>query len=175
MAMRQDDVPPSFVPLLSSFGIGESTEDPAEYALGLLHDPLLKRGGFLASARHCNSAGLIHGGVLATFADYVLFVCSRGTFDAPGYAGGVTAQLNLNFVGNVPAGRWVEGEGEVVANTSSLVFVRGKIFTFEFAVGQFPVHGEKRRRKTLATFDGIIKKLRPRKKITKTVDGRSNL
>lgn len=71
-------------------------------------------------ARHLNTDGAVHGGVLMAFADFCLFAVAA---DALGPRGAVTASMNSDFVGPAFEGDLLEGEGEVVRAGRSLVFV----------------------------------------------------
>src|SRR5271154_997885 len=63
---------------------------------------------FFALKRHCNSIGLIHGGMLSAFLDGVLAsAAARG-----GGGGGtpITVHLSIDFLDMGRAGDWVMGE-----------------------------------------------------------------
>ena len=81
---------------------------------------------FLADARHANSSGTLHGGILMTFADFAL--CLTAIWDQPGERC-VTVSCNSEFVAAGHPGELVEDSGEVVRRTRSLTFVRGQVFT----------------------------------------------
>ena len=82
--------------------------------------------GFLADARHRNTAGTVHGGMLMTFADFAL--CLTATWDQPGEKC-VTVSCNSEFVAPGRPGDLIEASGEVVRRTKSLTFVRGQVYT----------------------------------------------
>ncbi len=67
-----------------------------------------------------NGGGVMHGGVLMTFADCSMFIIAREALGGPG----VTVSMNAEFVGAVAEGRMVECRGEVVRGGRSLIFVR---------------------------------------------------
>ena len=95
---------------------------------------------------HANDhLGIVHGGVLMTFADIAL---GLATGEALGSAHCVTAQLQIQFVAAAPVGSLLVCEPEVVRKTSSLVFARGLI----------QADG-----KVVASADGIFKVLDPAK------------
>lgn len=116
----------------------EYNDDPFESNCDLYFHPDTGKSGFYCQRKHCNGSGFVHGGMLATLADSNLF--SAGS---PHTKGGVTVQLSLQYVASAKIGDWVEAEGSVVRNTNRLVFIRGRIFVGE---------------KTIATYDGIVKK-----------------
>jgi uncharacterized protein (TIGR00369 family) len=99
---------------------------------------------FRAERKHMNGGGFMHGGCLATFADYALFAIAE---DALRGTGSVTASLNCEFVDSAREGELIEARGEVVRAGGSMVFVRGLVET-----GGRP----------LLNFSAIVKKVRRR-------------
>ena len=79
--------------------------------------------GFRALPRHCNLFGIVHGGMLMTFADGVL---GAAVWQAT-KTRSVTLRMNSDFVGMVRAGEWVEGRGAVTRATRSLAFARAEL------------------------------------------------
>jgi len=113
--------------------------------------PLWTRGegvsrtlGLIVEAKHLNRRGHIHGGVLASFADNLLAVIVAAAVEPQPIA---TMQLNVHYVAPAHANDFLEGRGEVVRATRSVVFVAGRI-----VVGA----------RTVAAADGIWKILRAR-------------
>jgi uncharacterized protein (TIGR00369 family) len=113
------DIPPGFVklPLLEDSGFGSSCGPFWVKAQG---ERLV--GGFRVEARHCNPAGICHGGMLATFCDLHLGVAAQfeyplGTFILP------TISLSLDYLAPTPKGAWVEARAEVSKVTRGMVFV----------------------------------------------------
>jgi len=79
--------------------------------------------GFHALPRHCNGHGIVHGGWLSSFADGLLGTAVwRAT-----QARAVTLRLNVDFLGMVRPGEWVEGTATVTRATRSLAFARARI------------------------------------------------
>ena len=81
-------------------------------------------GGFRVEERHCNPAGICHGGMLATFCDLLLAVGAqfRGhlpTLILP------TINLSLDYLAPTPKGAWVEVRPEVSKVTRGMVFASG--------------------------------------------------
>jgi uncharacterized protein (TIGR00369 family) len=97
---------------------------------------------FRAERKHMNTGGFMHGGCMATFADYALFMIAD---DALAGSGSVTASLNCELVDSAQAGDLIEATGEVVRAGGSLVFVRGLIATAG---------------RPIANFSAIVKKVR---------------
>ena len=103
------------------------------------------RQAFYARKRHCNSIGLIHGGMLSAFLDGVLAgAAGRGTGQM-----GVTVHLSIDFLDMGRAGEWVFGESSLSRATSDLAFVEGRAYTD---------------RRTLARATGVFKLMRRRER-----------
>lgn len=83
----------------------------------------LRAFGFVATEKHANLIGLVHGGMLMTLADRALGV---GAWDS---AGGpcVTIQMDMQFLSAVKMGEFAEIAPELVRRTRSLVFLRGTV------------------------------------------------
>lgn len=83
-------------------------------------------------ARHLNPEGVVHGGVVCSFADFTLY---RTIGDELGhdlrYA---TVQLNVQFLAAAKAGVWLYGEGLVLRRTRDLIFASGELFTDERSI-----------------------------------------
>jgi acyl-coenzyme A thioesterase PaaI-like protein len=80
------------------------------------------RYGFLTTTEHLNPNGVVHGGMLMTFADQGL---SMLAWEAAQRAPCTTIQLNTHFLAAVQPGEFVELNGDVTRATKGLVFVRG--------------------------------------------------
>lgn len=102
------------------------------------------RCAFIAEAKHMNGQGSMHGGAMMTFADYVMFVVARPAIEN---TPAVTVTCNSEFTSAASIGEFIEGTGEIVHETGSMVFVRGKILAGD---------------RMLLNFSGVLKKLRPR-------------
>lgn len=102
--------------------------DPFETALGPFCFQLERgraRCAFAPRREHLNGSGAIHGGALMSFADFALFSIAHNVL-----AGGVravTLTCNCEFLSAGELGAWVEAEGEVLAETGSLIFARGLV------------------------------------------------
>ena len=94
-------------------------------------------------AKHLNGGGGLHGGALATFADFCLFAFAGLT----GNAAAVTVSLHCDYVGGAGLGDRIECRGHVTRETGSMIFLGGTI-----THGSAPV----------MAFSGILKKLRSR-------------
>lgn len=122
--------------------------DPFEDAVGPFYfrtEPDGRRvTAFRAERKHMNGLGHMHGGCLMAVADMALFTIAR---EALGEQGGVTVALDSVFLNPGNLGDLVEATGEVTRAGGSLIFVRGQVVADH---------------RTLLTFSGVIKKLRPR-------------
>lgn len=78
---------------------------------------------FFVLPRHCNSIGIVHGGMLSTFLDGVL----AGAVGRVVGSTCVTVHLSIDFLSMARAGDWVFGEARVTRQTRDLVFVEGVI------------------------------------------------
>jgi len=78
--------------------------------------------GLRIEARHTNSRGICHGGLLATLADLAL---GYAALAIGGHAGFVTVNLSLDFAGSAVPGDWVESEVEVQKAGARLAFANG--------------------------------------------------
>lgn len=102
------------------------------------------RYGFLAERRHLNRNGMVHGGMIMSFADQALGLAA---WTANGMRPQATAQLDTHFVSGVKEGEFVEAECRVVRKTRWLLFMAG-----ELKVGE----------RMVATANGLWKVREPR-------------
>lgn len=79
--------------------------------------------GLLAEERHTNSRGVVHGGMLMTFADHML---GWLVWDLVERRPCATVSLNNQFTAAVKPGDFVAMRGRVVRQTRSLIFVQGE-------------------------------------------------
>lgn len=84
------------------------------------------RYGLLARELHANLNGIVHGGVVATFADFALALESRRV---NGNARQSTIQLDIHFVDAGHLGEFMESECDVTRQTRSVTFVSGRIMS----------------------------------------------
>lgn len=96
------------------------------YARGEGEDLVL---GLRAEAKHCNTRGTVHGGMLATLADIALGYTLAFSSTPP--AGLVTANLSLDFAGAAQAGDWLEARVDIQKRGSRLSFANCYIFVGE--------------------------------------------
>jgi acyl-coenzyme A thioesterase PaaI-like protein len=91
---------------------------------GELVGPIWRRGdalfGFLAGEKHRNHIGIVHGGMLMTFADQAMGMTGRR---ATGEKPHATIELSMQF----QLGDFVEAHCEIVRKTRSLLFIESKL------------------------------------------------
>jgi uncharacterized protein (TIGR00369 family) len=83
------------------------------------------RFGLVVAPKHLNRAGNLHGGMLMTLADQSMAMTAR---KATGNKNHATIELNIQFVGVVRLGDFVEVHAEVMRATRSVVFMQAKMF-----------------------------------------------
>ena len=104
--------------------------DPFEIHVGpafAVGDGLARRYGFRIEAHHCNLRGVVHGGMLMTFADLTL---GQAVWAATDFASVVTLNMQTQFLAPARAGDWIEVAPELTRRTRGMVFMRG-----DFTVG----------------------------------------
>lgn len=79
--------------------------------------------GLVIEAKHANSRGICHGGVLATLADLALGYSLAVKLGSR--KGFVTAHLDLDYAGAAQIGDWIHSEVEVQRVGSRLAFATG--------------------------------------------------
>jgi len=89
--------------------------------------------GVLIAEKHLNKRGVVHGGMLMSFMDHLL---GRTIHHAIGGATTATIQLDNQFLSGVREGVWMQGKGDIVRQTRSLVFVTGRLWVDETPVLQ---------------------------------------
>lgn len=115
----QTGVPAGYKPFQQAGGFADHT-GPIYYR---------KRGendfayGFRAEDHHLNPYGVVHGGMLFSFADLFL---GRIVVAATKRAC-TTIKLNAEYVAPGKAGDWVEGEGEILRLTRDLAYMRAQV------------------------------------------------
>jgi acyl-coenzyme A thioesterase 13 len=76
--------------------------------------------GLRIEAKHTNSRGICHGGLLATLADLALGYAMLGAVG--GRTGFVTAHLAVDYAGSAKVGDWIESEVEIQRVGTRLAF-----------------------------------------------------
>jgi acyl-coenzyme A thioesterase 13 len=96
---------------------------------------------FAPRREHLNGSGKLHGGALMSFADFSLFAIAH---NALGGAHAVTLTFSSEFLKAGDLTGVIEGEGDVLRETRSVVFVRGLVTQLK---------------QPLLAFSGTLKKL----------------
>lgn len=73
-----------------------------------------------AQDKHCNSRGVVHGGILATLADTALGYALL--LDDPASSGVATVNLSLDYAAAAQRGDWLQAEVQVQRRGSRLAF-----------------------------------------------------
>jgi uncharacterized protein (TIGR00369 family) len=80
--------------------------------------------GLLTTEAHDNSAGAVHGGVLATFADQAM---STVAWQAAGRKAAATVSLDLHFAAPVVPGNFITLRARLVRAGRSLIFLSAQL------------------------------------------------
>jgi uncharacterized protein (TIGR00369 family) len=108
--------------------------DPFELHVGPVYEQGEKgarRFGLRVAKQHVNMRGVIHGGMLMTFADAAL---GQAAWDACDYADCVTLNMQSQFLSPAREGDWIEVAPVLTRRTRSLMFLRG-----DFTVDGAPI------------------------------------
>jgi uncharacterized protein (TIGR00369 family) len=83
---------------------------------------------FLAD-QHCNSRGLVHGGLITALADNAMGLSCAAAMKADGreVKGLVTISLNADFMGMAKTGQWLEIKTDHVKCGGSVCFARALV------------------------------------------------
>ena len=119
--------------------------DPAEDHIGPFYYRETHGGfrcAFVAEPKNCNVNGLVHGGVLMTFADFALCLAATDHYREESC---VTVSFNSEFVAAARVGELVECVPRVTSKAGSLAFVTGDLTSGGA---------------TVMTFSAVVKRLR---------------
>jgi len=84
------------------------------------------RMGFRVGPEHANLRGVLHGGMIATFADTALpYAAMYQVMDGRRFL--PTISLQLDYLAPAELGAWVEAQAEVLRTTRNMVFMQGLI------------------------------------------------
>ena len=81
--------------------------------------------GFLCEEKHCNPMMVCHGGMVATLADMLLLIATNIQTKLGQFL--LTVSLDVDYVGPVKVGDWLEGRAEVVRAGRSIIFTHGRM------------------------------------------------
>lgn len=116
-----DDIPPHYELLRDDSGFGQLI---GPLYLRKPRDGRTLAWGFRAAGKHLNRGGVVHGGMLLTFADQCFGALA---YMAAGKKPSSTIDLSASFVAPGRPGDWIECAGTVSRTTRELVFVSGRI------------------------------------------------
>lgn len=106
--------------------------DPWEPLYSRIVDETHLEMGLHLGPAHCNSRGLVHGGLIASLADNSMGLnCAmalRATGRSPD-SGLVTISLNTDFLGAAKLGEWLQFEPESIKAGGAICFARALIRT----------------------------------------------
>lgn len=88
----------------------------------------LVHGLFPVRGHHLNRGGVVHGGMLMTFADMIMGQTARRALPDKRCA---TVSLNCDFVASAKLDDWVRGTARIVRRTRAILFVTGELHTDE--------------------------------------------
>jgi uncharacterized protein (TIGR00369 family) len=114
--MQPRDAPDGFAP---HFRRGPLT-DPWEPIFSRRHEKTVQLGLWVREA-HCNSRGLLHGGVIAALADNAMGHSCVASQEAARSA--VTVSLSVDYLATAGMGQWLLIEPRVLRTGSTLGFV----------------------------------------------------
>ncbi|MDA1098352.1 MAG: PaaI family thioesterase [Proteobacteria bacterium] len=80
--------------------------------------------GFRAAPHHGNRRGVVHGGMLFTFADHTLGNMVWARCENRPCA---TVTLNVDYLAGARTGDWIECTGGITRETRSLIFIKGQL------------------------------------------------
>ena len=115
------NIPPGFV--VAAAGSGFASRNATFY--GQWANERLQLG-FRVGEQHTNLGGVLHGGMLATFADTLLPYCAM--YQALGGRRFLpTISLQIDYLAPAAIGAWVQGEADVLRTTRNMLFMQGII------------------------------------------------
>ncbi len=116
------DIPEGFKP--RRFGSGFIDANGPLYVNKLDGAVLL---GFRVEPRHCNTMGVGHGGMVATFCDMLLPISAHALSAELATHFLPTVSLQVDYLAPCKLGAWVQGQAQLLHRTRSLVFMQGLV------------------------------------------------
>lgn len=119
--------------------------DPAEDHVGPFYYQQADDGYdclFIPSTKNCNVNGLVHGGILMTFADFSLCMAATDHYREESCT---TVSFHANFVAAASAGDEIHCRPAITRKTGSMVFVTGALVCSDTVI---------------MTFSAVVKRLR---------------
>ncbi len=84
------------------------------------------RMGFYSDIKYISSMNRVHGGMMASFMDYLLYGTVSSAWEGAPLA---TVSLNVQYVSACPPDVWVEGLGTLIRAGQTMAFVSGEART----------------------------------------------
>ena len=123
-------VPIGFV--LAAAGSGFASRNATFYGRWVNERLLL---GFRVGEQHTNLGGVLHGGMLATFADTLLPYCAM--YQALGGRRFLpTISLQIDYLAPAAIGAWVQGSADVLRMTRNMLFMQAIITADETPIAR---------------------------------------
>ncbi len=92
--------------------------------------------GFIATKKHENYIGLVHGGALLSLVDVTMWdICQREI--GAEFLLAATITMNVEFASSAKVGDFVQGTGQLVKRGRNILFVRGLVKSEEKIVLSF--------------------------------------
>lgn len=95
-------------------------------------DDGIHRFAIVAERRHCNSHGIVHGGLMMTMIDLAMVIAAKSAPDEQL----VTVSMTSQFLSAGQGGEIIEAFGSLSRRTRSLAFVTGQVHVGERALLQ---------------------------------------
>lgn len=92
--------------------------------------------GLRIGPAHCNSRGMLHGGVIAALADNAMGLSCGAAMDPPPAKGLVTVSLGVDYVGAGRVGQWLLVAPRVIRAGRTLGFVDALVSADGAVVGR---------------------------------------
>ena len=109
-------VPPGYEPLESTSAFHELVGP-----LYKMSTPDAFHVGMVVDAKHLNTHGIVHGGMICTLIDFAMGYAARFVTDPPRRL--VTTNLSVDFAGNARPGDWIEARVDIMRPGTQVAFV----------------------------------------------------
>ncbi|OYU16120.1 MAG: thioesterase [Alphaproteobacteria bacterium PA4] len=76
--------------------------------------------GLVIAEQHCNSRGLLHGGVIAALADNAMGLSVARRYDPP--VAPITVNLSIDYLGLAKIGQWLDVTTQFIKTGKTLAF-----------------------------------------------------
>lgn len=91
--------------------------------------------GFRVAEHHTNLRGVLHGGMLATYADTLMpYAAMYQALDGRHFL--PTISLQIDYLAPAALGSWVQGEADALRRTRNMVFMQGLVTADETPIAR---------------------------------------